>query len=57
MSTTVDPRMAEQIAQDTGVEIVSLYTGSLSDAGGPAGTYLDFMKYDVGRIVAALQPD
>ncbi|MCU0520464.1 MAG: metal ABC transporter substrate-binding protein [Anaerolineae bacterium] len=55
VSTTVNPRMAEQLARDTGIQVVPIYTGSLSDASGPAGTYLAFMRYDVGRIVEALR--
>lgn len=55
VSTTVNPGMAEQLARDTGVQVVPLYTGSLSDADGPAGTYLAFMRYDVGKMVEALR--
>ncbi len=46
--------VAEQIAQDTGVRVVRLYTGSLGAADGPAATYLDLMRYDVSAIVEAL---
>lgn len=55
VSTTANPRMAEQLARDTGIQVVPLYTGSLSDASGPARTYLSFMRYDVGQIVEALR--
>lgn len=55
VSTTVNPRLAEQVARDTGIEVVPLYTGSLSDSDGPAGTYLAFMRYDVEKIVEALR--
>ena len=54
VSTTVDPRLAEQVGRDTGVSIVHLYTGSLSGPDGPAPTYLDLMRVDVDRIVEAL---
>ncbi len=56
VSTTVNPRLADQIARDTGTEVVALYTGSLSDEDGPAGTYLQFMRYNVRKITEALQP-
>jgi manganese/iron transport system substrate-binding protein len=46
-------RLIDRVAEDTGVKVVSLYTGSLSEADLPAGTYLDFMKYNVGEIVQA----
>mgnify|MGYP000526161705 CR=1 FL=1 len=52
---TVNPRLAEQIAADTGVRLVSIYTGSLSEANEPAATYLDFMRYNVTAIVEGLQ--
>ncbi len=51
----VNPRLAEQVAADTGTELVSIYTESLSEAGGPAGTYLAFMRYNVAAIVEALR--
>jgi ABC-type Zn uptake system ZnuABC Zn-binding protein ZnuA len=57
VGTTVSSSLAEQVAADTGARIVFLYTGSLSDAGGPAGTYLDLMRFDVRQIVDALAPE
>jgi len=55
VGNTVNPGLAQRIAEDTGVRIVFLYTGSLSEAGGPAGNYVDFMRYNVSQIVQALQ--
>lgn len=55
VGTTVNPRLADQIAQDLGIQVVSLYSDSLSATDGPAATYLDFMRYNVNAIVAALQ--
>ena len=52
---TVNSNLAERVAQDTGVKLVYLYTGALSDSSGPAGTYLDFMHYDVNQIVNGLK--
>ena len=49
-----DPSLAQRVADETGVQLVPLYFGSLSD-GGPAGTYLSFMRYNVSAIVEALQ--
>ncbi|GAB4419236.1 MAG: metal ABC transporter substrate-binding protein [Anaerolineales bacterium] len=48
-------KLAEQIAQDTGVQVVLLYTGSLTAPGGEAESYLAFMKYNVNAIVTALK--
>ena len=42
------------IVAETGAELAKLYSDTLSDAGGPAGTYLDYMRYNVMTIVEAL---
>jgi manganese/iron transport system substrate-binding protein len=55
VGNTVNPGLAERTAQDTGVQIVFLYTGSLSDSGGPASSYIEFMRYNVTQIVQALK--
>lgn len=52
--TTTNPDLAEQIAAETGVSFVTLYTGSLSAADGPAATYVDYFSYNVGAITEAL---
>ncbi len=50
-----DKRLANQVAQETGVRVVSdLYTESLSAPGGPAPTYLEMMRFDTRSIVTAL---
>jgi manganese/iron transport system substrate-binding protein len=53
--TTANQNLAQQIADETGAQIVQLYTGSLSAADGPAGTYLDYMRYNAGQIAGALK--
>ncbi len=55
VGTTVNPNLAQRIADDTGIRVVSLYTGSLSEPGGPADSYLAFMRYNVTAIVNALK--
>ncbi len=52
---TVNPGLTERLAQDTGIALVPLFTGSLGQADGPAGTYQDFMRYNVTAIVEALK--
>ena len=56
IGTTVSPQIAQSVADDLGIELVAIYTGSLSESGGPADTYQDFMRTNVERIVAALAP-
>ncbi|MCL6542000.1 MAG: metal ABC transporter substrate-binding protein [Roseiflexus sp.] len=56
LETGANPQLAEQLARETGITIVSdLYTHSLSEADGPAPTYIDMMRYNVKRIVEALK--
>ncbi len=52
---SVNPNMAQRLADDAGIELVYIYTGSLSAPDGPAGTYLDYMRYNVSQITAALK--
>jgi ABC-type Zn uptake system ZnuABC Zn-binding protein ZnuA len=50
-----DPRLARQLAADTGVRLVtSLRTHTLTGPDGPAPTYLAMMRADVRTIVDAL---
>lgn len=55
VGTTVSPKLAEQIANDTDIQLVRIYTGSLSETDGVAGTYLDYERYNVDAIVGALR--
>mgnify|MGYP000870772509 FL=1 len=54
VGNTVNPALASRIANDTGTQLVEFYTGSLSEPGGPASTYIDYMRYNVNAIVSAL---
>lgn len=53
--STVNPKLAEQVARDTGVRLVRLYTGSLGAPGSGAETYIEMMRYNVRAIVEALK--
>jgi ABC-type Zn uptake system ZnuABC Zn-binding protein ZnuA len=55
VDSTVNPALAERVAQDTGTRLVQVYSGSLSAAGGEAETYLDYMRYNTSAIVSALR--
>ena len=49
-------RLARRVAEETGADLVGgLYTGSLGEPGGEAGTYLDLMRHNVDTIVEALR--
>jgi manganese/iron transport system substrate-binding protein len=52
---TVNPDLAQRVTDDTGTQLVFLYTGSLSEPGGPADDYLSFMRYNVSAIAEALR--
>lgn len=56
LETGSNPKLAEQIAAETGIKVVSeLYTHSITDASGKAPSYIDMMKYNVQAIVEALK--
>jgi ABC-type Zn uptake system ZnuABC Zn-binding protein ZnuA len=55
VDNTVNPNLAERVAEDTGIAVVMLYTGSLGPEGSGAENYLDYMRYDVTAIVEALK--
>lgn len=52
---TVNPNLAQRVAEDTGIQLVGLYHGSLSQPGGEAATYLDYLRYNVSQMVNALK--
>jgi ABC-type Zn uptake system ZnuABC Zn-binding protein ZnuA len=53
---TVNPRLAEQIAGEVGVNVVtSLYTDALGEPGSDGDTYIKMMRYDTQQIVGALK--
>ncbi len=53
--STVNPRLAQRVAQDTGLQIVPLYSGSLGEPGTGAESYIEMMRYNTNAIVAALR--
>ena len=55
LDSTVNPALAERVARDTGTHLVQVYSGSVSEAGGEAGSYLDYMRYNTNAIVSALR--
>lgn len=55
VGASVNPSLAERVGRDTGARLVRLYTGSLSQPDEGAGTYLDYMRYNVNAIVSALK--
>ncbi len=53
--STVSLQLAEQVARDTGVALIPLYSGSLGEPGGGAETYIELMRTDISAIVEALR--
>jgi len=51
---TFNTALVQTVATDTGVQLVRLYTGALSDPEGPAASYLNYMQYNVAEMVKAL---
>jgi zinc/manganese transport system substrate-binding protein len=55
MENITDSRLMQQIARETGAKIGgTLYSDALSGPGGPAATYLDMMRHNVGEFRKAL---
>lgn len=55
VGNTANPNLPQRVAADTGVKLVSLLTGSLTEPGGVADTYLSYMRYNVNAITQALK--
>ena len=55
MENISDPRLMQQIARETGAKVGgTLYSDALSDAGGPAATYIDMMRNNIRELAKAL---
>ncbi|WP_136443925.1 metal ABC transporter solute-binding protein, Zn/Mn family [Pacificoceanicola onchidii] len=55
IETITDNRLVEMIASETGATVGgTLYSGALSEEGGPAATYLDMLRHNAETIAAAL---
>jgi zinc/manganese transport system substrate-binding protein len=55
MENINDPRLMQRIADETGAKIGgTLYSDALSAPSGPAGTYVDLMRHNVGEFAKAL---
>ena len=54
VGTTVNPSLSEQVAQDTGKQLVTIYTGSLGPAGSGAETFIDYIRYNTNAFVEGL---
>ncbi|EAR08103.1 metal ABC transporter solute-binding protein, Zn/Mn family [Reinekea blandensis] len=51
-----DNRLITQVAKEAGIPVFGeLYSGALSDASGPAATYLEMLTYNYDQILNALQ--
>lgn len=55
VDTAANPILAERISGDTGVKIELIYSASLTEIGGEAGSYIDYMRYNVTTFVEALK--
>jgi ABC-type Zn uptake system ZnuABC Zn-binding protein ZnuA len=56
LETGTNPQLADQIANETGIQVVTgLYTHSITAAGGKAPSYIEMIKVDTAMIVAALK--
>jgi zinc/manganese transport system substrate-binding protein len=50
-----DPRLMQRIAKETGAKVGgTLYSDALTAANGPAPTYIDMMRHNLGTLIGAL---
>src|SRR5882724_13609475 len=57
LENVTDHRLLDQIARETGAKIGgTLYSDALSDAKGPAATYINMMRSNVRELAKALVP-
>jgi zinc/manganese transport system substrate-binding protein len=50
-----DPRLVERIARETGATVgPTIYSDALSGPDGPAPTYIEMIRHNMGAIGAAL---
>ena len=55
VENVTDHRLLDQIAKETGAKVGgTLYSDALSDANGPAATYLDMFRHNIETLTAAL---
>ena len=55
VENVADPRLIERIADETGIAVGgTLYSGALSEADGPAATYIDMMRHNATTIASAV---
>jgi ABC-type Zn uptake system ZnuABC Zn-binding protein ZnuA len=50
-------RLADAVAAEADIQVVEIYSDSLSDRDGPAATYVAFMTYNVNSMLSALTPE
>lgn len=55
IGTTVNSSLAEQVAKDTNIKLVRIYTGSLGPAGSGVESYVDYVRYNTAAIVEGLR--
>ncbi len=55
LENVTNPRLVERIAKESGARVGGqIFSDALSDAGGPAGTYIAMMKHNISQIEKAL---
>jgi len=56
IEASMNPQLAQQIAKEAGIKVATgLQSHSITEANGPAPTYIEMMKYNVKLIVDALK--
>ncbi len=55
VSESTSTTLIQRVSEDTGVALVRLYHGSLSEPGGPADSYINMLRFNINAMVDALK--
>jgi ABC-type Zn uptake system ZnuABC Zn-binding protein ZnuA len=55
VGATANSALAKRVAEDTNIQVVPLFTGSLGPPGSGAETYIDYIRYNTTAIVETLK--
>lgn len=55
VGATVNPALSKQVAADSGIKLIPLYTGSLGGPGSGAESYIDYIRANTSAIVDGLK--
>lgn len=55
VGNTVKPALTQRVADDTEIELITVFSDSLSASDGPARSYLEYVRYNTNAFVSGLK--